>query len=72
VLAGLALAPELELHVREVAQRGGLDAPGVMRELRLLERHGIYTKRRQHQETTMFHRATSPALLAERRHPLAG
>jgi DNA-binding transcriptional ArsR family regulator len=46
VLAVLALAPELELHVREVARRAKLDASGVMRELRLLERHGILASRR--------------------------
>lgn len=46
VLAVLALAPELELHVREVARRGGLDASGVMRELRLLERYGVLSSRR--------------------------
>ncbi len=46
ILAVLALAPEQELHVREVARRSGLDPSGVMRELRLLERHGILAARR--------------------------
>lgn len=46
ILAVLALAPEQELHVREVARRSALDPSGVMRELRLLERHGILVARR--------------------------
>jgi predicted nucleotidyltransferase len=39
------MAPEQELHGREIARRTGLDATGVMRELKLLERLGIVSSR---------------------------
>jgi predicted nucleotidyltransferase len=46
VLAVLALATEQELHVREIARRSGLSAPGAADELRSLEELGILTARR--------------------------
>jgi predicted nucleotidyltransferase len=47
VLATLIMAPEPELHVREIARRTGGDPSGVMRELRHLEEYGIVASRTQ-------------------------
>lgn len=60
VLAALALAPEQELHVREVARRSGLSAPGVAHELRLLEGLGIVAARRVGRQKLYRMNADSP------------
>ncbi|MCC7478386.1 nucleotidyltransferase domain-containing protein [bacterium] len=46
VLAALVMAPEAELHGRELARRCGLDSAGVLSELDLLEQLGVLASRR--------------------------
>lgn len=46
VLAALVMAPEAELHGRELARRCGLDSAGVLSELVMLEELGVLASRR--------------------------